>query len=103
MSPLNQKMDKMGEKLDKSSEGTLCSLRNDILVCYYNCRDKGYRNNYDTINMYDLNKAYVALGGNSFVEDTMQHFENLPTEEEYKDKQNSKKARSERKHGSEAE
>lgn len=40
---LSQRIDPINAKLDILSDGTLSSLRNDILTCYYRCREKGYR------------------------------------------------------------
>ena len=57
--------------------GTLSSLRNDILTCYYRCVEKGYRNDWDYTNIHDLYKSYSELHGNSFVADVMERFDNL--------------------------
>lgn len=83
--PLTEKIDGLDKKLAATAEGTLATLRNDILTCYYRCREKGYRNDYDYQNIHDLYEAYVALDGNSFVEDIMNRFDNLPVKEEIKE------------------
>lgn len=74
----------VNDKLDRVADGTLSTLRNDILNCYYKCREKGFRNDYDYTNIHDLWDAYKALNGNSFVEDVMNRFDNLPPKEEFK-------------------
>ena len=83
--PLEEKIDAIGLKLNATSEGTLATLRNDILTCYYRCREKGYRNDYDYQNIHDLYDAYVTLDGNSFVADVMDRFDNLAIKEEVKE------------------
>lgn len=82
--PLDNKMTQINNKLTATSAGTLATLRNDILTCYYRCSEKGYRNDYDYQNIHDLYDAYVALDGNSFVADIMNRFDNLPIKEEVK-------------------
>lgn len=69
------------ESMINLEEGTLSSLRNDILTCYYRCVEKGYRNDYDYTNIYDMYNAYTELDGNSFIQDIMTRFSNLPTKE----------------------
>lgn len=83
LKPTNDKLSNIDKKLDLVSEGTLSSLRNDILKDYYACVAKGYRNDYDFKNVHDLYEAYVALDGNSFIEDIMNRFDGLPTKEDY--------------------
>ena len=85
--PISDTIEKLSDKLEKIGEGTLSSLRNDILTCYYRCREKGYRNDYDFQNMHDLYEAYSGLNGNSFVADVMDRFDKLPTKEEYREEQ----------------
>lgn len=82
-SELTNELKQINKKIDKISDGTLSTLRNDILTYYYKCVDKGYRNDYDYTNIHDLYEAYVGLNGNSFVEDVMHRFDALPTKEEY--------------------
>lgn len=82
--PLDSKINQINSKLTATSAGTLATLRNDILTCYYRCSEKGYRNDYDYQNIHDLYEAYVALDGNSFVADIMNRFDNLPIKEEVK-------------------
>lgn len=83
-SPLEDKVDALGEKLDLINKGTLGTLRNDILEEYYKCQEKGYRNDYDYQNFMELYSAYHSLGGNCFVEDIKGRFEKLPSKEDYK-------------------
>lgn len=96
ITPLKTKIDEMDKKLGKDSNGTLCTLRNDILRCYYECLQKGYRNDFDYTNIHDLDEAYKALNGNSFVADVMHRFDLLLTEEEFDQKKNGKNARIEK-------
>ena len=79
---LSQRIDPINAKLDILSDGTLSSLRNDILTCYYRCREKGYRGDWDYTNIHDLYEAYKELHGNSFIDDVMKRFEALPAKED---------------------
>jgi len=81
--PIKKSIDRIDLKIDLVSEGTLCTLRNDIKNCFYECVDKGYRNDYDYQNIHDLYDAYKKLGGNSFIEDVMYRFDKLPPKEEF--------------------
>lgn len=65
---MNKKIDDMHVDLKKVSVGTLASLRNDLLECYYSCKKKGYRNNDDTKNFNRMFNAYIDLGGNDIIE-----------------------------------
>lgn len=86
---INKKVDSIAKKTDLACDGVLSSLRNDILTCYYRCRDKGYRNDYDYQNIHDLFESYKGLHGNSFIQDVMNRFDELPTKEEFKDRRQS--------------
>lgn len=79
--PIEKKLDNMNAVLVATSEGTLATLRNDILTVYYKCYDKGFRNDYDYQNAHDLYEAYKELHGNSFIKDIMTRFDALPTKE----------------------
>lgn len=81
--PIELKIDKIDNRLKHTADGTLASLRNDILKCYYECYDKGYRNDYDYQDVHDLYEAYKELDGNSFIDNIMVRFDALPTEEEF--------------------
>lgn len=81
LKPISQKIDKIDKKLDATAEGTLASLRNDILTLYYKCCEKGYRNDYDYKNIHDMYDAYRDLDGNSFITDVMDRFDKLPVKE----------------------
>lgn len=93
--PISLEVGEIKSQLDKVSDGTLSTLRNDILKRYYECNDKGYRTDYDYENIHHLYDSYHVLGGNSFVEDVMKRFDALPTKEEFE--ANKKKAKSTRK------
>ena len=81
LEPISQKIDAISDKLNATAEGTLASLRNDILTLYYKCCEKGYRNDYDYKNIHDMYEAYTELDGNSFVADIMKRFDALPVKE----------------------
>lgn len=81
LKPISDKIDEIENKLTATAQGTLASLRNDILTLYYKCCEKGYRNDYDYQNIYDMYEAYKELDGNSFVADIMARFDKLPVKE----------------------
>lgn len=87
---VKKEVDPLSAKIDKLSGGTLSSLRNDILTCYYRCREKGYRGDWDYTNIHDLYDAYTELQGNSFIADVMKRFEALPAKEEVEANKKSK-------------
>lgn len=58
-------------------EGMRCLLRSQILVIYYSCKDKGTIRQYQRENADALDAAYVALGGNSFIEDVYEEIREL--------------------------
>ena len=80
---IKKDLEKANKKLDEVGEGTQSSLRNEILMCYDACVAKGYRSYFDTENVKHLHDSYDALNGNSFIDDIMVLFDELPTEEEY--------------------
>lgn len=95
-SKIDEKVLPMEAQLKAIGGGTLSSLRNDILTCYYRCVEKGYRNDWDYTNIHDLYESYSELHGNSFVADVMERFDHLPTKEEY-DKKKKKRTLNESK------
>lgn len=50
-------------------EGVKCSLRNDILQIYDNCKDNKKINKYDLEAIELSSQLYFKLKGNSFVQD----------------------------------
>lgn len=88
LNPIKYNLEEIKEKSLLTADGTLSSLRNDILTCYYRCLEKGYRNDYDYQNIHDLYESYFKLGGNSFIKDIMNRFDHLPTKEDVKDTNN---------------
>jgi len=82
--PIDAELGRISDKLDKVAEGTLDTLRDRILTSYYKCLDKGYRTSYDTENVNHMYKDYLALNGNSYVEECVEKFKKIPTEEEWK-------------------
>lgn len=97
LAPVTIELKDIKNEIAKISDGTLSTLRNDILTCYYKCNDKGYRNDYDYGNAHDLYDAYKALDGNSFVQDIMERFDTLPTKEAYRKEQEKLKTRTTKK------
>lgn len=96
--PINEKLDSVESNISELSkqteaigDGTLSSLRNDILTCYYRCVEKGYRNDWDYQNIHHLYESYAVLHGNSYVADVMERFDSLPTKEEHEKGKKSKK------------
>lgn len=84
VAPIGETIAQIKDKLDQVGDGTLSSLRNDILKCYYDCLAKGYRNDFDYENLHDLYTSYDGLNGNSFVADIVKRFDELPTKEQYR-------------------
>ena len=83
--PIKDSVEQINVKLDLLEAGTLSTLRNDILSGYYNCLEKGYRNDYDYQNLHHMYESYAILNGNSYVTDVMARFDALPTKEEFKE------------------
>lgn len=91
--PLKDDLSNLNDNLEKLSDGTLSTLRNDILTCYYKCTEKGFRNEYDSENVHHMFDAYRELNGNSYVADIVCRFDRIDTKEEYEAKQKRKKAK----------
>ena len=79
----------MKTQLDKIVSGTKATLRNDLMECYYMCKEKGYRTEDDTQNFTSMHKAYHDLGGNSFIDKDIapMFFEHVPLKNLEKDSQ----------------
>lgn len=87
--PIIETLADVQKSVSLANEGTLASLRNDLLNVYYQCRTKGYKTRNDAENFRDLYKAYTALNGNSFIEhDILPAFDQLKLSEdvEYQNK-----------------
>lgn len=80
---LDAKITKVDGRLARVADGTQDTLRDRILSAYYKCQEKGYHTRYDFENIHHMYKDYLALDGNSFVEDCMKKFDLLPGEEEF--------------------
>lgn len=91
LEPVKEEIHSISKKLEKVEDGTLSTLRNDILTCYYKCFEKGYRNDYDYQNMHHMYDSYAELHGNSYVADVMDRFDVLPSKEQWELEQNKKK------------
>lgn len=83
LEPIRLDIKEVKEDIKKNNEASLCTLRNDILTCYYRCAEKGYRSDNDYTNIHDMFEAYKALNGNTFVADVVSRFDALDTKEEY--------------------
>ena len=80
---LDDRITVMEQKLILNEEASLATIRSELLRCYYECVNKGYRNDYDTSNIQHLYDVYEDLNGNTFVADVMERFKKLPTKEEF--------------------
>lgn len=58
---------KVYTKFASAVEGIRCLLREQMLRIYYRHRDEGCLRQYEAENFEHTYKAYVALGGNSFI------------------------------------
>lgn len=66
------------ESIDLIKKGSRASLRNDLLAAYYSCKKRGYKTFEEAQNFDRMYNAYVALGGNSFIKDTIKpEFDNI--------------------------
>ena len=84
--PIKDTMEIIQDNLKKVSDGTLSSLRNDLLKCYYECLAKGYRTCNDSENFNDMFESYSSLGGNSFInQDIVPAFKKIPLKGPEKD------------------
>ena len=58
---------KLQEDMDTLRMALQASLRNQILILYYDCRKKKYITRYELECLNKLYENYINLGGNSFV------------------------------------
>ena len=58
---------KVYKRLNAIVDGIRCQLRSEMLRIYYNHRDEKRIRQYEAENFEHNYKAYVALGGNSFI------------------------------------
>ena len=79
-SVLSQKLTVLEDNQSKQGTALCSSIRNDIKKAYDLCKEKGYRTDWDTDNLNHLFDDYKKLGGNSFVEDLMNKFHDIPLE-----------------------
>lgn len=77
---LSQKISTLENNQSKQGTALCSSIRNDIKKAYDLCKEKGYRTDWDTDNLNHLFDDYKKLGGNSFVEDLMNKFHDIPLE-----------------------
>lgn len=76
-------LDKLNEMLVLNEVATQASLRNDILVSFYQCAKKGYRTQDDSENFRHMYDAYHGIQGNSFIDkDISGWFYELPLKNE---------------------
>lgn len=77
---IKNKLNNLEDKIDTIQNGSQCSLRTQILNSYYECQAKKYKTTEEAENMERLINAYYKLGGNSFVQHTIEpEFRNIPT------------------------
>ena len=81
--PIDNKLEDLEGKINKVADGTLDVLRDRILTVYYKNLAQGYRTEYDIANVEHMYKDYVALNGNSFVDECIEKWKKIPTEKEY--------------------
>lgn len=82
LQPVSDDVQEIKSMIANIADGTLSTLRNDITACYYRCKEKGYRNDYDFQNIHDMYQSYEALHGNSYISDIMERFDDLPVKED---------------------
>ncbi len=76
---------KINKMLVLNEVATQASLRNDILVSFYQCAKKGYRTRDDSENFRHMYEAYHGINGNSFIDkDISIWFYELPLKDEQK-------------------
>lgn len=90
MGPLKADMADMKERITLISNGTQATLRNAIKNCYYDCVAKKHRNDYDSQDFIDMYTEYKKLGGNSFIDDIKERFDELDTKERFEEKNRKK-------------
>ena len=92
IAPVEQKLDRIEGRLSLVENSSQASLRNDLLKCYRECSDKGYRTSEDTQNWFKMYQAYHDLKGNSFIDQTKIDFNNILTEDQFEhENKNNKK------------
>lgn len=64
-----KKYKSIADKVEPIADGVKCQLRSDMLQIYYRHCDTKRIRQYEKQNFVMLYEAYVALKGNSFIED----------------------------------
>ena len=59
---------KLQKDMDMQNSALQSSLRNQILILYYDCRNKEYITAYESECLDKLYTSYTQLGGNHFIE-----------------------------------
>lgn len=78
-----EEIGKINKMLILNEVATQASLRNDILVSFYQCAKKGYRTSDDSENFRHMYEAYHGINGNSFIDkDISIWFYELPLKNE---------------------
>lgn len=88
--PIDTQLEQVEADLSRVKCGTVDTLRDRILSCYYKCEAKGYYTQYEFENIHHMYDDYVELKGNSFVERCLKDFDSLDSEEKWKAKQKRK-------------
>lgn len=72
ITPMNETLNEVSDNIKLVASGALASLRNDLLECFYSCKEKGYRNQDDTKAFKEMFDAYISLGGNDIIENDIE-------------------------------
>lgn len=81
LEPINEKLDKLADKIDKEGEGTVTLLRDRMKSSLNNCKKQGFATTTDKANWKEMYKSYKNLGGNHFreyVDEWKSEMEDLP-------------------------
>ena len=77
--PIKKDLGELKESFYILGDGSKASLKNDLITCFYRCRDKGFKTDDDATNFRTMLEAYHKLHGNSFIdEDVIPAFDKLP-------------------------
>lgn len=78
---IDERLDKVEDRLEKIAEGTQASLRNNILQLVDSCLARGYITTVDRMNLKDMYNAYHNLGGDTYATERCNLALQLPTKD----------------------
>lgn len=78
---IDERLDKVEDRLGKIAEGTQASLRNNILQLVDSCLARGYITTVDRMNLKDMYNAYHNLGGDTYATERCNLALQLPTKD----------------------